>query len=356
VQKQNPDGGFGNSPSTVYDTAMAILALKELNVVSDIIGNGVNYILDLQSEDGSWYESPYQTALAVRSVSRAIVEPDLSVTPGDISFIPATLSALPANIVVNAAVRNLGKTDVAQATVALYAGAVSEETRIAEQTLAFPGQSETVVTFSAAVTASNETRFYVAVDPEGAVDESNEQNNSAYQPLAFEPTYDLNISDTAVLLSQGSVDAFEDVTIQADLSNQGTVNGYNVQVTYQVQTTDGLLLIGTNTVDILAGQTIQDQMIWRTNRAGENMPILVSLDPLDAVSETSETNNQAGTVITVHPATEPNLTIAFEDISLTPNPAHQGGDVGIAAVVRNEGFSGRSDQRIGGLDKYSRGR
>ena len=32
--KQNPDGGFGNSPSTVYDMAAAMLVLKALNVSS----------------------------------------------------------------------------------------------------------------------------------------------------------------------------------------------------------------------------------------------------------------------------------------------------------------------------------
>ena len=36
IGKQNTDGGFGNSPSTVYDTAVAILALRELNVSTEI--------------------------------------------------------------------------------------------------------------------------------------------------------------------------------------------------------------------------------------------------------------------------------------------------------------------------------
>ncbi|MDX1764109.1 MAG: CARDB domain-containing protein, partial [bacterium] len=346
VQKQNPDGGFGNSPSTVYDTALALLVLKELNVVSEVVVRGVNYILERQWEDGSWEESAYQTALAVRAISRVVVEPDLAVFPSDMAFIPGTVSAIPTNIAITADIRNLGKTDVPQAKVVLYDGSVAEENKLAEQILAFPGEAVTTVTFSVTVPDGSEHRYYVAVDPDGMVAESNEANNTAYKALLFEPTYDFDIGETGVVVSQSAVDAFEDVTISAQVSNQGTMNAYDVQVTYSVQTTEGLLLIGTNTVDIAAGETTEDQMVWRTNRAGENMQIVVSVDPGDSVAETAESNKQAGTVITVHPATEPNLTIAFEDISITPSPALQGGATQITALVKNEGFSPASDVAV----------
>ena len=90
TQRQNPDGGFGNRlrAGTVYDTAIAVLTLRQFNVSSDITNNGLNYILGLQSENGSWYESPYQTALAINAVWKATVDPDLSIKTEDITFIP----------------------------------------------------------------------------------------------------------------------------------------------------------------------------------------------------------------------------------------------------------------------------
>ena len=41
ASKQNIDGGFGNSPSTVYDTATSALTLVELNASADITGKAV---------------------------------------------------------------------------------------------------------------------------------------------------------------------------------------------------------------------------------------------------------------------------------------------------------------------------
>ena len=73
--KQNPDGGFGNSPSTVYDSAVAIMALQEAGADKEMANRGVAYLTGNQTEDGSWQESPYQTALAVRAVWQASVDP-----------------------------------------------------------------------------------------------------------------------------------------------------------------------------------------------------------------------------------------------------------------------------------------
>lgn len=88
IQRQNADGGFGNSPSTVYDTSIALLTLKELGASSEIVNPGLSYILRRQSDDGSWYRSSYQTALAVKAAWKASLDPDLSIMSEDISFTP----------------------------------------------------------------------------------------------------------------------------------------------------------------------------------------------------------------------------------------------------------------------------
>ncbi len=339
LQKQNSDGGFGNSPSTVYDTAVATLVLRELDVSTGVTNNALNYILGLQSEDGSWYESPYQTALAVAAVWKATVDPDLSVSAEDITFIPSSVTALPSDVVINAEIWNLGRTAVPQARVVLYEGAVSEENKLGEQVLAFPGQSSTTATFSVTVTDGNEHRFYIVLDPDEGVEESNEQNNTALKILYPEATYDFEIPPSGISVSAERVEIFEDVTISSKITNKGTMNAYNVQLKYYIDGPGEAFDIATVTVDIPAGTTITNEYTWRTNRAGDDLAVTVMADPFDSIAELSEENNRAVTYLSVNDATDPNLTVSYRDIVITPSPADELGNVNVSVIVRNEGFS-----------------
>ena len=340
LSRQNPDGGFGNSPSTVYDSALATLVLREFDISTDITNNSLNYILNMQSDDGSWYKSPYQTALAVRAVWKATIDPDLSVKSSDITFIPSSVTSLPSTVVINAEIWNLGKTDVAGAKVTLYEGAVSGRNKAGEQTLAFPGRSPVTVTFPVTVTDGGARRFYISVDTENLVKESNESNNTALRILSPQATSDFEISDADISVSVNPVDIFEDVTISSNITNRGTMDAYDVQLRYYIDETGEPFDIAASTVDIPAGATVTNEITWRTNRAGENLPVTVSVDPFNSFEELSETNNRAVTYLTVNDATGPNLTVSYRDIVITPAPAEELGNATVSAVVRNEGFSG----------------
>ena len=68
LTKQTPDGGFGSSPSTVFETALAVEALTaagELDSLRTASGlRGLGYLTVAQQSDGSWQSDPYNTALA----------------------------------------------------------------------------------------------------------------------------------------------------------------------------------------------------------------------------------------------------------------------------------------------------
>jgi large repetitive protein len=343
TQRQNTDGGFGNSPSTVYDSSLAVMALREFNVSSQITNNGLNYLLEQQSEKGSWHESPYQTALAIGAVWKATIDPDLSVKSEDITFIPAVIKSLPTTAVINVTIWNMGRTDAAQVNVALYDGAVDEAKKIGEQTLAFPGQSSVTVTFPVTIPDGHEHRFYVSVDSDGRIEESNETNNIASSILKPEATYDLEILSYDVAVSQNPVDIFQDVKITSKITNKGTMNAYNVQVRYYIDESGDPFDIATSTLDIQANSTIVNEITWRANKIGENLPVTVYVDPFNTFAEMSEENNVGVAVLTVNDATDPNLTISFKDITLTPHPANENGSVHISAIIRNEGFSPATD-------------
>ncbi len=65
---QNPDGGFGSSPSTVFETAMAYAALAAVFNDTAVLGNAVTYLTTTQTANGSWDDDPYATALALKAL------------------------------------------------------------------------------------------------------------------------------------------------------------------------------------------------------------------------------------------------------------------------------------------------
>lgn len=336
--KQNTDGGFGNSPSTVYDSALAVMALQESGADKEMINRGVGYLNGLQTGEGSWQESPYQTALAVRAVWQANVDPDLAVATHDITFIPAEITVLPTQAVVNVSVRNLGQTDVAQAKVAIYDGAVAPDKKVGEQTLAFPGSSSVTVTFSVPVNDGNGHTFYVVVDPDNAVKEASKVNNQAANALYPKVTYDFETVSADFTAAPNTIDMYQEVRLSAKVSNKGTMTAYNVPVRFYLEDPAAPLEIATVGVDIPAGGTVTKEVTWKATKAGV-LTLAVQVDPANTFTESSKSNNSAAVPITVNSLTreEANLTVSYKDIVLTPNPADQGGKATLDAVVKNTG-------------------
>ncbi|KAF0220892.1 MAG: fibronectin I domain-containing [Geobacteraceae bacterium] len=339
--KQNPDGGFGNSPSTVYDSAAALMALQEAGADRGVISGGVNYLLGQQADDGSWYDSPYQTALAVRAVWQASVEPDLSIKPSDMFFIPEKVTSLPTNAVLSAVLWNLGRTDVPQAKVAIYDGAIVSEKKVGEQTVSLPGMSPTTVTFSVPVIDGNGHLFYVVVDPDNLIKETNRSNNSASKRLLPEATYDFAVTSSDITASPSQLDVFQEMRITAKVSNRGTSDAYNVQVRFFIDEPGAPFEIATITTDIPAGASVVREVVWKAAKVGGGMPLAVEADPFNAFTELSEENNKGATSISVNNVaiTDPNLTISSRNINIAPNPARQGGSATVTATVKNDGFS-----------------
>jgi large repetitive protein len=86
LARQNTDGAFGVSGSTVYETALSYLALTGVTTDATVLGNAINYLIAAQLPDGSWNEDPYSTALALRALAN--VKPNLSIISNDITFLP----------------------------------------------------------------------------------------------------------------------------------------------------------------------------------------------------------------------------------------------------------------------------
>ena len=78
------------------------------------------------------------------------------------------------------------------------------------------------------------------------------------------------------------------------------MNAYNVQLKYYIDDPQGSFDIATATVDIPAGATVTNEITWRANKAGQNLPVTVLADPFNTFPEISEENNKAVTYLTVN--------------------------------------------------------
>lgn len=346
AQKQNPDGGFGNSPSTVYDSALAVMALQDAGADTVPIARGVSYLLEQQSDNGSWSDSPFQTALAVRAVWLGSVAADLSVQQDDISFIPAKVTALPTTAVLNVKAWNRGRTDVPQAKVAVYDGSIVPEKKVTEQVVAFPGQSSVTLTFSLPVTDGNGHSFLVVIDPDSRVKESNKTNNVAGKELLPEVTYDFSVQTSDISVTPNPADIGKDVRVKVKLANTGTSDAYDVPVRIYLDKAGTIIDMASFSVDLPAGGSAVKEITWKAGLDGINLPLTVQIDPNSVFAETSKANNSASVPLTIIGSTLPNLSVSYQDLIITPSPAKEGGSALISVLVRNNGFSAAENVKV----------
>lgn len=346
TSKQNQDGGFGNSPSTVYDSAVAIGALQVAGTDSGVTSRGVSYLLSEQSENGSWLDSPYQTALAVQTVWLATVTPDLSIKSEDISIIPTKITSIPTTAVLSVKVSNLGRTDVPQAGVSVYDGGITADKKVAEQVAAFPGQSSVTLTFSVPVSDSKAHNFYVVVDQASQISESNKTNNTASLSLMPEITYDFKLLASDVTVTPNPVDMGKEVKIAIKVANSGTSDAYNVPIRVFIDQQGAPLEIALLTVDIPAGGSASKETVWKASRAGTDMPLTVQVDPNNLFSETNKDDNRASIPLTVNASVLPNLSVSYKNMIVTPNPAREGGSASISVLVKNDGYAAVQNVKV----------
>lgn len=339
LSKQNTDGGFGNSPSTIYNTAATLMALKGLGLSGEAPNKALAYLLNMQTATGSWAESPYQTALAIEAIWQSTQDPDIVIPVSEIVMTPAVISQIPSTVTLAANVWNTGLTDVADVKVALYIDVINDTSKIAEQIISLAGQSSLALTFDLDIIDGDTHRYYLVADPDNVVEESSETNNTVLQTLYPDATYDFEVTADDLLVTPSTVDLLQNLIVSATVRNSGTRLAYSVPVRYSVITSGGQVDIATVAVDIPAGSSVTKEIVWRADQVGSDMDVVVTVDPDNSLIELVEDNNSATSKVTVKAATDPNLTVNYQDITITPTPASQGDHVIITALIKNQGFS-----------------
>lgn len=339
VNRQNPDGGFGNSPSTVYDTAAVLAVSKSLDIPADVTNAALRYLLNLQSENGSWYDSTYQTAAALRGLWlwQDTVRPDLVASAADIFFEPASVTALPQDATVTAAIRNTGLTDVLETKVVLYDGSISPSTRVGELSLAVAAGSSATASFDVVINDGNPHSFYVTVDPENFVNEANETNNAAARVLENEMCMqpELSVSSADISFSPAAISRLpENITVTAGIENNGLmdITGGNVAL-YEGAISEASR-IGEQIVAVAAkSSTTVNFPVAVTD--GTLHRYFVRVDPDNLIAECDENNNTA--LKALYSDTTYDFSIQGSDITASPQPAPFDQEMSITIHAANEG-------------------
>jgi subtilase family serine protease/flagellar hook assembly protein FlgD len=346
LTKQNNDGGFGNSSSTVYDTAYAIMALRELDSSEWVLTPALSYILNLQSADGSWYGSSFQTALAVQAVWESKSKADLSISTANIKASPLTFTSLPSEINLSASIENLGLTAAQDVKVVLYDGVEVEANKIDGQIVDLDGESSATVSFTPVINDGQIHRYYFVVDPADEIQESSESNNKALVSIYPEPTLDFAINQADVALTGTEFEMFQDVNISVNIKNSGTRDAEGVPLSLYLETAGGPHSIGIKNLSIKAGQSTSAEFTWRADVSGENLTLTAEVDPANSFSELSEENNKVQNPISVNPSTKPNPAVLSGEIHLSPSPALEAGAAEISAIIGNNGFAQANDVTV----------
>lgn len=305
LARQNADGGFGNSPSTISDTAVALRAIKATGASGTAADRAVAYLLSSQADNGSWSGSAFQTGLAVAALHAGQVAADLAVETANIIITPASLTVVPSNVTLTATVRNLGSHPVAQAKVSLYEDDPASGRLIGEQLVGVPGNGCTPVNFTVMVNEAGLHNYYVTVDDDNRVAEANEWNNSAVKTLAASippPTVGFDLVSSAGSEAQSSVALT--VSTSYPWPEPITVNYAVNAASTAVSSSDYVLVAGSLVFDVDQTGTTIDLTVVDDRAAEIDKDVIIDLS-----SPSSGTLGNSRHVYTIHDDEAPAVTI-----------------------------------------------
>ena len=333
-------GGFGSSPSTVHETALAYEALVMSGVdVSAAIPQAITYLAQTQQLNGSWNNDPYATALALKALSN--VKPNLSISANDITLSDTNLT-VGEHITISAIIKNTGMVAADRVTVNVYDGDPLKGTLpLTSQiipTMAAGGQVTLTVPYT--VSGNGSHAITVWVDPLNQIAEVTKVDNRASKNI-----WGATLPDVAVLAGDiapstfypGSGVAFD---VVFKLRNLGETEAYPVNTAlYDGNPAQGGTPIGYGMpTTVKAGETRSNVVVGAVlNTLGQHTLYLVAnYDNL--VTESTLSNNTATFTVNVGGTPPPvDIVVSPQDLTVTPSRPATGEIVQLSAVVRNQG-------------------
>lgn len=308
---------------------------------------GAHTLVAVVDPDGTQQETSKRDNLATLpiTVQPAPDQADLALAVSDIAVTPVQPNRLPTTLGISATIRNSGKTDAANVRVVLWEGAIGTGTLVADTLITVPGRGTAAANFTSVLRNSGTTSFNVQIDPDNVVSEANETNNIATAEVSTAPSVDFEVTAGDISLDKNPAYVGNDVSFRVTLRNRGTLESPSANVRYFITDGNTTTEMRMNTVQIGEGSTTEHTIAWRVDRTG-NLTFTAQLDPEGVVPEIDEANNVGSLSFNAATAVGPNLVVSYRDFTFSPNPAHEGYDATLSAVVRNTGNTGATDVAV----------
>ena len=218
------DNGFGESGSSVIETALAVRAMiAEGSHVDDVL-LGRSYLISVQQENGSWEDEAYSTALALWALKETedIDKPNLRVLNSSITIsLPYPVEGQ--TVTVGCTVMNTGTIAAADVAVNFYLGDPASAGELIGSNLIplveSSGSAYTEITWVVDEVGDND--IYVFADPDNVIDEVSEEDNIAFTSITAASKPDLVIAGSDISFDNTSPLAGEYFTLTANIHNLG---------------------------------------------------------------------------------------------------------------------------------------
>jgi subtilase family serine protease len=337
-QTQNNDGGFGSSPSTVYETALSVMALLESGQgTAQALQNGINYLTNTQLPNGSWNDDPYSTALALTTLAN--VRPNLQLSSISLS---KPMPREGEDVTITALVANNGLEDATGVVVRFYAGdpasgGVQIGTGQMITSIGRGSSSQAAITTN--FSGSGAKTIFAVVDPDNLISETNENDNKASARLWVATRPDLAVFPEDLKPSTYVPAAGAAFTFEYTVRNLGeTEAGQFTVALYDGDPASGGIQLQIAALSGIPGGGNRTGTFGVTLSADGPHTLYLVSDSLGEIAELSETNNKASATVTVGgTATGADLAVTPMDITFTPSRPATGETVQISARVRNLG-------------------
>jgi subtilase family serine protease/flagellar hook assembly protein FlgD len=344
LARRNGDGGYGESPSTPYATALCLSALLRTGAGDPMVADTIAWLQAHQLADGSWGGRSYDTAL-VLSALRSGIAPNLVVSADSLVLSPP--EAKEGDVVeVAFVVRNAGRAAAPATTAQLFDGDPSLGHIVAEAPVPplDPGAAWTVTLSLATEDRAGTLDVFVRADGHDEVAEAREDDNTASRSLTVEGTLpDLAVEPGAISVSPDPPIAGEVAETRVVVRNfgDGTSAASLVRLYLGNPRGGGRALAAAGLPPIAAGGETAVSLSWDTTGLAGQQLLFAVADPDFAQVESDETNNEGALAVDVETAPPAGSDLAV--IAVRPDPsAFQTipQTIAVNVTVRNRGLTG----------------
>ena len=343
LTKQNPDGGFGSSPSMVYDSGLALDALISSGAanITTVVSNGAAYLTTNQLSDGSWNDDPYSTALALRALASA--RPNLVISSSDISL-SKSMPIENESITITAAVKNTGFDNASNIIVRFYLGDPSAGgTQIGSDQIipSLSVNSSSQVSITQSFTGTGGKTIFVVADPDNTISETSESDNKSSARIWVATGPDIAVYSEDLKPSTYVPSAGTAFTLEYTVRNLGEseTGAFTISL-YDGDPASGGTLLQTGNISGLVGTAVRTGSFGVTLTGDGSHTLYLTADPGTLIPELSETNNTGTVTVTVGGLQgQVDLAVTSGEITLTPSRPTANQTVQISAIIRNQGYA-----------------